>query len=214
VEDNYNTVFVDIRQSTMLLAWGFICWSTVPLLCRVDHHHCTTGWVHTFQKVILAALVVDLLYFVKDLLLELLLLRAVIEFVHPRLQKLKKLMSALKLLAFEPPKKTSKLDCLLQNWVDFLDFKFVMRRWCNPEKQRKIESEEDQPAQGDFEGINFDDPTWAVAAQKNLVDLCFGDGTKTGYRMVAQYIYKKCQMTECGLEDPPAERPSIKVQTQ
>jgi hypothetical protein len=210
VEDNYNTVFVDIRHSTMLLAWGFICWSTVPLLCRVDHHHCTTGWVHTFQKVMLAALIVDLLYFVKDLLLELLFLRAAIEFVHPRLKTFKKNVSALFMLTFEPRKKTSILDYLLWDWVsDFRAFMLVMRRWCNPDEQRKIGSEEDQPGQGDFEGI---DPTRALAL-KNLSALCSADGTKMGYWMVAQYIIKS-RMTECGLENPPAERPSIKVQTQ
>jgi hypothetical protein len=147
-------------------------------------------------------------------LLELLFLRAAIEFVHPRLKTLKKLVSALELLTFEPRKKTSILDYLLQNWVlDFLWFMFMMRRWCNPDEQRKIGSEEDQPGQGDFEGIHLDDPTWRMA-QKNLDDLCSGDGTKTGYWMVARYIYIKSRMTECGLESPPAERPSTNVQTQ
>jgi len=82
----------------------------------------------------------------------------------------------------------------------------------NPDEQRKIGSEEDQPGQGDFEGIPFDDPTWALA-RKNLLALCTGNGTKMGYWMVAQYIIKS-RRTECGLENPPAERPSIKVQTQ
>ena len=213
VEANYETLLVDIRRSTMLLAWGFICWSIVPLLCLVDHHHCTTGWVHTFQKVMLAALVVNLLYFVKDLLLELLYLQAAIEFVHPRWETFKKLTSALELLIPEPRENTSILDYRLLNWVSrFLRFKVITRRWCNPDEQRKIGSEEDQPGQGDFEGIPFDDPTGALA-WKNLVALCFGDGTKMGYWMVAQYIIKN-QMMGCDLENPPAERPSIKVQTQ
>jgi hypothetical protein len=213
--EDYNTFFVDIRHSTMLLAWGFICWSTVPLLCRVDHHHCTTGWVHTFQKVMLAALVVDFVYFVKDLLLELLFLRAAIEFLHPRLKTLQNIISALELLAFEPRKPSSILDYLHQKWVgDFLGFLFLMRRWYNPEKQRKIESEEDQPGQGDIEDIHFEDPDskWTRLVQMNLLDLCTGYGTKTGYWMVARYI--KSLMTKCDLEDPSVERPSIKAETQ
>jgi hypothetical protein len=89
-----------------------------------------------------------------------------------------------------------------------------MRRWYNPEKQRKIESEEDQPGQGDIEDIHFEDPDskWTRLVQMNLLDLCTGYGTKTGYWMVAQYI--KSLMTKCDLEDPSAERPSIKAETQ
>jgi hypothetical protein len=172
--DNYNTVFVDIRHSIMLLAWGFICWSTVPLLFRVDHHNCTAGWVHTFQKVMLAALVVDIVYFVKDLLLELLFLRTAIEFLHPRLKTLQNITAALELLAFEPRKPSSILDYLHQKWVgDFRGFVFLMRRWCNPENERKIESEEDEPGQDDFEDILFEDPDfeWALVAQRKILSL-------------------------------------------
>ena len=68
--DDYDTFFVDIRRSVMLLLWGFISWATVPLLCQVNHHHCTTGWVPIFQRAMLATLVVDILFFAKDFLLE------------------------------------------------------------------------------------------------------------------------------------------------
>ncbi|KAH8797545.1 hypothetical protein F5882DRAFT_395965 [Hyaloscypha sp. PMI_1271] len=208
--DIYNTFFLDIRRSTMLLAWGFICWSTVPLLCRVDRHHCTAGWVHTFQKVMLATLVVDFVYFAKDLLLELLFLRAVTEFLHPRRKKLKKTFDALELLVVEPSKPSFSLDYLFQKWVEyFLCPIILMRRWCSPEKEIKIESEEDQPGQDDFEDTHSENPISVLAS---FVDLSTGYGTKKGYRIVTRYI--KRLMPKCDLEDPSAERPSIKAQTQ
>ena len=204
--DIYNSFFVDIRRSTMLLAWGFICWSTVPLLCRVDRHHCTAGWVHTFQKVMLATLVVDLVYFVKDVLLEILFLRAIIEFLHPRRKKLQNIISALELLAVAPSETFSVLDYLHQKWiVNFQWPMFLMKRWCYPEEQINIESEEDQPGQDDSE----DDDRMVG---KNFDDLSTGYGTKTGYRRAARYITNL--MTICDLKDPSAERPSIKAQTQ
>ena len=221
-EESYDSIFVDIRHSTMLLAWGFICWSTIPLLCRVDRHQCATGWVRIFHKAMLAALVVDIVYFIKDFLLELLFQRAASEFINPRKKTFKNITAALQLFTLGPkPPGTSSVLAILPKiakscsewwaWI-FYVWMPLMRRWSNPGKQTLIEAEYEQLGPPDFEGKNSAYLKSDKAAGRAFNNLSFGEANSIDYWIAAHYM--KSLMPNCGIQDSLVESPSTKAQSR
>lgn len=96
--DDYETFMVDIRHSIMFFLWAIASWAMVPLLCILDHHHCTDHWVAVLHKVLLVTFLCAFAFLVKSFLLEQLFIKTAMETMTHRQGDLEKLFYAIVIL--------------------------------------------------------------------------------------------------------------------
>jgi hypothetical protein len=122
--DDYETFMVDIRHSMMFFLWAITSWALVPLLCILDHRHCTDHWVAVLHKVLLVTFLCAIVFLVKSFLLERLFIRIAMENMTQRQKDLERSFYAIVALlpiVDQPPSIKSRYK-----WVK------AMRTWSAP----------------------------------------------------------------------------------
>jgi hypothetical protein len=123
--DDYETFVVDIRHSTTLFFWAIISWVLVPLLCVLDHHHCTDHWVSTLHKVLLVTFLLALGFLVKSFFIERLFIKTAMETMNQRQRELEKSFYAIVVLLPLLDQHNSTLE-----WVkSIIAWVKAMRTW-------------------------------------------------------------------------------------
>jgi len=226
--DDWDTFLVDLRHSVMFLLWGFISWGTVPLLCEVDHHHCTSGWTHAFYRALLATLVVDILFFAKNFALEWLLTRTCIDFLRTREKELDASLYAMTILLFEEDsekgepftfwKRTSSKIWYLRSWVGY------MRKWSKVQRNGYDDLDDDDLDDDDSTEVGKRDERVSKALpkdqpssmRKSLGKMSWGAGNKKDYNILRRGLKSKLQdeLKKPELQKCPPLQPNGSSNTQ
>jgi hypothetical protein len=176
VSDDYETFVVDIRHSMMLFLWTIISWALVPLLCVLDHHHCTDHWVSIFHKALLATFIFALVFLVKSFFVEWLFIKTAMETMGPRQRDLEKSFYAIVVLL-----------PIFDQGHSMLKWTKAMRTWSRP-PQITAENNLDR-GNSDFELIipspppTPSPPSTARTAEyaQYVTDIFQGNGRKDAY---------------------------------
>jgi hypothetical protein len=133
--DDYETFMVDIRHSIMFFLWAIASWAMVPLLCILDHRHCTDRWVAVLHKVLLVTFLCAIVLLVKSFLLEQLFIKTAMATMTHRQGHLERLFYAIVILLpiFDQPRNMHNR----YEWVK------AMRTWSAPKITIENDLEQD-----------------------------------------------------------------------
>jgi hypothetical protein len=128
ISDDYETFVVDIRHSTTLFLWAIISWALVPLLCVIDHHHCTDYWVSTLHKVLLVTFLLALGFLAKSIFVERIFIKTAMDTMNQRQRELENRFYAIVVLLPISGRYNSIFE-----WVEsIIEWVKAMRTWSTP----------------------------------------------------------------------------------
>lgn len=176
--DDYQNFVVDIRHSIMLFLWAIISWALVPLLCVLDHRHCTDHWVSVLHEVLLVTFIFAIGFLVKSFFVERLFIKVAMEYGSWKQRELEKSFYAIVTLLPEPHPCQS-----IREWIkDIGTWMEDMRTWSTTPKRTKPNiytlEEEDDLDQAKSSPPSPEDP---AQYPKYVADIFRGNGTKNVY---------------------------------
>jgi hypothetical protein len=194
--DDYETFMVDIRHSMMFFLWAITSWALVPLLCILDHRHCTDHWVTVLHKVLLVTFLCAIIFLVKSFLLERLFIKIAMETMTLRQKDLERSLYAIVVLLpifNEPPSMKSRYE-----WVK------AMRTWSVPQSSIENNLEQDNsdspPSTPLPTHLPPTIPKNADVAQY-VADIFQGNGSKEAYTALRFAIESTSSLRDCKLHN-------------
>jgi hypothetical protein len=184
IPDDYETFLVDTRHSMMLFLWAITSWALVPVLCLLDHHHCTDHWVSVLHKALLVTFIFVLVLLVRSFLLEQLFIKTAIEHMNWRQDPSEKSFQAVTMLLPVADRRPSIYERIttLNEWTK------AMRTWSKPVRTKAKNLEQDNSESP--ENLEQDNSASLVSKSmaQYLADIFQGNGSEAAYAALRDKI--------------------------